>query len=222
MGAGSDVTTHPVTFGAAPFEQRFSKNAANKLALVGRVELHDVGDGAANVGIAGGRRIDEMRFEIWPLHGHEIPCVGTAERAMHALALLKPSIGDFRRAPHRFAADRVERTKADDNRRVRCQRAAFKGDVVERQCAGKCPELAIDENAADVVLRKKRLDHPLRQVFVAIGQIDQIGATVGCHHDLRIVLVAANKTIAKFGVLARCNRSVVIVWVDQRLLQRFR
>ena len=66
----------------------FGQHAADQLTLVAGIELQQLRDGAADIGVAGRRRIDEMRFEIRALHGHEIPGVGAAERAAHALALL--------------------------------------------------------------------------------------------------------------------------------------
>ena len=58
--AGSDVTTRPVTSGTAPFGSASRKHAADQLALVARVKLHELCDGAAEIGIAGRRRIDEL------------------------------------------------------------------------------------------------------------------------------------------------------------------
>ena len=58
-----------------------------------------------------------LRFEVRSLHGHEIPGVGAAERAVHALALLQNGIGDLDRAAHRLAAHRIEGAEADRDRR---------------------------------------------------------------------------------------------------------
>ena len=207
FAAGSDVTTRLVTSGRAPFGSASDSTRPTSLPLSLDVELHQLRDGAAEIGVAGRRRIDELRFEVRSLHGHEIPGIGAAERAVHALALLQDGVGDFDRAAHRLAAHRIEGTEIDRDRRMRRDRAAFERDVVERQSAGEFAELCIDEQAADVILRQKRIDDALGHRLVAVGNIDQIGTAIGGDHDFRLVAVAADEPVAVLGVLAVARRS---------------
>src|SRR3974390_2694291 len=109
------------------------------------VELHDLCNGSAEVGIADRRRINELRFEVRALHRHEIPSIGTAERAVHALSLLQAGIGDLDSATHRLAADRVEGAEIDGDCRMWSDGTTFERNVVERQSAGEFAELGIDE-----------------------------------------------------------------------------
>jgi hypothetical protein len=150
-----DVAGHCGQFAV---RQCFGEYAPDELAFIANVELHQLRDRAAEIGVAGRRRIDKSRFEVGSLHRHEIPGVRAAERAVHALALLQHCIGDLDRAQHRLPAYRVEGAEIDRNCWMRRDGASFKCDVVEGQRTGEFSELRIDEEAADVVLREERID----------------------------------------------------------------
>src|SRR6516225_6434463 len=113
------------------------ENAADQLAVVFDLKLHQMRNRAAQIGIAGRRGIDELRFEVWPLHRHEVPGVGPAERAMHALPLLQRRIGTLDRAKNRLAAYRVKGTETDCDRRTARDGRSLERDVVKRERAGK-------------------------------------------------------------------------------------
>jgi hypothetical protein len=88
--------------------ERLGEHSTDQLAYVSDIKLHHMRDGPTEIGIAGGRRIDELLLEVRPLHGHEVPGVGAAERAMHSLAVLQNGIGNFDGAAHRFPTHRIE------------------------------------------------------------------------------------------------------------------
>ena len=123
--------------GSAPFGSVSDSTRPTSLPLSLTSSPQEMGDGAADIGIARRRRIDELRFEVRSLHGHEVPGVGAAERAVHALALLQNGIGDLDRAAHRLAAHRVEGAEADRDRGMRRNRRAFERNRRQaRACRG--------------------------------------------------------------------------------------
>jgi hypothetical protein len=154
---------------------------------------------AAQIGVAGRRGIDELRFEVGPLHCHEVPGVGPAERAVHALPLLQRRIGDLDRAKNRLAAYRVKGTETDCYRRAGRDGGSLERDVIKRQRAGKFPEFGIDKYAADIVLRQQNIDDSLGSRRVAIGNVDEVGAAVRRDHDPRIAAVSTDQAVAILG-----------------------
>src|SRR5262249_34936377 len=127
FGAGSDTRTRLVTAGTAPFGNASESTRPTSLPL-------------AQICVAGRRGIDKLRFEVRPVHCHEVPSVGPAERPVHALSLLQRRIGDLDGAKNRLAADRVEGTETDCDRRMGRDRRTLERDVVKRERAGKFPK----------------------------------------------------------------------------------
>jgi len=138
--------------GQCAVRQRFREYAPDELALIANIQPHQLRNRAAEIGVAGRCRIDELRLEVRSLHGHEIPSVSAAERAVHALALLKHRIGHLDRAEHRLPAHRIKGTEIERNRGMRRDGRPLKCDVVEGQRTGEFSELRMDKEAADIVL----------------------------------------------------------------------
>src|SRR5713101_7089552 len=114
-----------------------TQDAADKRTLVSEIETHDRRYGAADIGVAGGRGIDEPRFEIGTGECHEVPGFSAAERAVRALTLLERCIANHDGTAYRFTAHRIERAKIDDNSGPWRLSGTVEIDVGERQRAGE-------------------------------------------------------------------------------------
>ena len=55
--------------------------------------------------------------------------------------------------------------------------------------------------------------------FVALGNIDQIGATIRRNDHVRPVAIATDQTVAVLGVLVFADGAVAVVWVDERQIK---
>src|SRR5215831_17269781 len=139
LGAGSDTRTRLVTAGTAPFGSVSERTRPVSLPL--SLTSSCIRCAIVRPRSALRRGIDELRFEVWPLHRHEVPGVGPAERAVHALPLLQRRIGDLDRAKNRLAAYRVKGTETDCDRRTGRGGRSLERDVVKRERAGKFSEL---------------------------------------------------------------------------------
>ena len=71
----------------------------------------------------------------------------------------------------------------------------------------------------DIVLRQQDVDDPLSHRFVALGNIDQIGATMRRNDHVRPVAIATDQTVAVLGVLVFADGAVAVVWVDERQIE---
>src|SRR5258707_12142892 len=132
---------------------RFSDHPPNQFALVWNLETENEREGLADIGIADGRRIDELRLEVRPDRGHEIHGIGTAKAAMDALTLLIAGVGDSDGAQGRLIAAGGERAEIDDDRGLWGDGLAFEVDRGEPQRSRKSAERVVDEQATHIVLR---------------------------------------------------------------------
>src|SRR6202522_551780 len=117
-------------------------------------------DGLTNVGVTRRQVIDLWPVEVRAAGSHEVPGIGAAEAAVHALTLLESRVGDLRCAQDRGpAAGGAEGLEVDNDCRMRRHRLAVQSYRVGRQAAWNPADLLlVHEYAADVVFRHERLD----------------------------------------------------------------
>jgi hypothetical protein len=152
-----------------------------------------------------------------PASAHQVPGVGAAQIAGHALALLKAGIGEFGRASAQ-ARRKCCRSCGNSPRygpRRNC--GTVEVDIGERQRARKLPSPPSTERAAHIVLGEQRFDDPAGQLLVPIRNIDQVRPAVGRHHHPR---VAADHGVSEPRMGAFANRREIALVVDQRQAER--
>src|SRR5215469_10378540 len=178
-------------------------------------------DGLSNVGIACWRSVDKAAFKAWANRRHKIHGVGTAEAAMHALALLQDRIGDVDGAHYRpLALGRVG-AEIDYNRRSGCARHAVQIDRRKRQRAWETPDFTVDKQPADIVLSQESVDHLTREAGIFTRNINEVRPAVGGDHNIGLFGIAADKSIASAGVVSRFNHLVLVVGIVERRVERF-
>ena len=168
-----------------------------------------MGDGLAQVGVAGGRGIVEMRAEARARGAHDVARLGAREGAVHALTLLQAGVGDHRAAGRRIGAAGREGAEVDGDGGMRRHGRALQRDRRQRQGAGDLAERVVDEKTAHVVLLRQQIDDPGRQRLVAARDVDEVGAAVGRDDDLRLVGVAADQPVAAHRIGARRDDGVL-------------
>ncbi len=199
----------------------FRHHPSEQLAFRGRLQVHEAGNGHADVGVAHWQRVDITRLEVRSDRRHEVLGVGTGEVAVHALALLQAGVGDFHGAEHRLVAACRIGAEVHHDGGMRRQRLAVEADRGEAERAADRRQFVIDEDAADIVLRQQRIDHAPRQLAVVLGEIDQVGSAVGCDDDLRLGGILADQAVAEARIgVCGSHCGVLAVGIEQRQVER--